>query len=203
VTAAGIDSEDRDDLHVAKQNKAVAKLLQQAAAAQREADAVCQPVIPGRHRRCDGSAPGETVRRCYPAQLSSVPLARAAVVPPATQAGLRPDQLHAVRLAVSEAVTNAAVHAYPSSPGQIHLTAVPADGELIVIVADDGVGPLASPQNPGPGWGLPLMSACSDRLTISQRGTGGTLVEIRWNVGDDRETAASDADALAAARATD
>jgi anti-sigma regulatory factor (Ser/Thr protein kinase) len=179
---------------VDRKNTAVADLLNRAATAQREADFLCaRAATLVRHHQPDGRARPGTIRRCYPAQPSSVPLARAAVMRLAMQAGMSPPRLDAVRLAVSEAVTNAAVHAYPSSPGQIHLTAALAQGELTVLVADDGVGPHTEPRNPGPGWGWPLMTSCSDMVTVTERGTGGTLVAIRWNMGVDSHAAFRDA----------
>lgn len=167
-----------------RQNNAVAELLGRAAAAQDEADELCaQAASLLRKRRAEGQIRGGAVRRCYPATANSVRLARAAVARLAARAEPSAARLDAVRLAVSEAVTNAAIHAYPTLPGQIHLTAALAEGELTVLIADDGVGPRTPPRRPGPGWGWPLMSGCSDSLTITQRGNGGTLVEIRWNLG--------------------
>ena len=112
----------------------------------------------------------------------------------AARAGMSPGQLNAVRLAVSEAVTNAAVHAYPWSTGQIHLTATVADDRLTAVIADDGVGPRTPARSPGPRWGVLLMSRCSDEIAITERGNGGTLVEIRWNlapIGESRDEGAA------------
>lgn len=165
-----------------RQINAVGELLGRAAAAQREANARCADASRARRRSQSRRERNSAVRRCYAAVPSSVPLARAAVVRLATQAGMSPGRVDSVRLAVSEAVTNAAVHAYPWSTGQIHLTATLADGRLTVLVADDGVGPRAPARNPGPGWGVPLMSGCSDDIVITERAGGGTLVEIRWTL---------------------
>ena len=166
-----------------RRKNAVGQLLTRATAAQREADALCVPAttVVGK-RGAEGRTREAAVRRCYPAVAGSVPLARAAVARLAARAKPSPARLDAVRLAVSEAVTNAAIHAYPSMPGQIHIPAALATGELTVLIADDGVGPRTPPRRPGPGWGWPLMTSCSDRLTITQRGNGGTLVEVRWNL---------------------
>ncbi len=178
-----------------RRNHQVAELLQRAAAAQREADAFCaQAAALLRQRRAQGRTREGVVRRCYPAVTTSVPLARAAVARLARRGGMTPDQLDAVRLAVSEAVTNVVVHAYPSSTGPIHVTAVLTADELTVLIADDGVGPRSWPQRPGAGWGWPLLSSSSDVMTISQRANGGTLVEIRWQIG---RTAPADVPAAA------
>lgn len=166
-----------------RQNNAVAELLVRAATAQREANArSAGDAGRARQRQARRRTRDASVRRCYPAAATSVPLARAAVVWLAARAGMSPGRLDAVRLAVSEAVTNATVHAYPWSAGQIHLTATLADGRLTVLVADDGVGPRTPARRPGPGWGVPLMRGCADQVTISERPSGGTLVVIGWNI---------------------
>jgi stage II sporulation protein AB (anti-sigma F factor) len=53
---------------------------------------------------------------------------------------------------VSEAVTNAIVHAYPDgAPGQVRLEAWLDDELLTVVVADDGVGMSSGRGSPGLG----------------------------------------------------
>ena len=153
------------------------------AAAQREADVLCaQAAALVRPRGRAGQIRDGVVRRRYAALPNSVPLARAAVARLAVRAGVCPGRLDGIRLAVSEAMTNVVVHAYPSRTGAIHLTAALTDEALTVLIADDGIGPRATPRDPGPGWGWPLMSGCCDTLSITRRGQGGTLVEMRWMI---------------------
>ncbi len=73
-----------------------------------------------------------------PASRRSVPAGRRAIVEFAAAAGATEELLAAVRLAVSEALTNVVLYAYPERDGQIHLTAGIAGGELWVLIADDG-----------------------------------------------------------------
>ena len=86
-----------------------------------------------------------------------------------------------LRLAVSEAVTNAVVHAYRdrptgAPPGIVHVRAWFADGELLISVSDEGVGMKPREDSPGAGVGLALMAQLADRLEIHQRPVGTRLV---------------------------
>lgn len=90
----------------------------------------------------------------------------------------------AVELAVSEAVTNAVLHAYrdrngPSTEGRVNVR-VTADGEGVwVLVADDGVGMAPRDDSPGLGVGLTIIATLSDQLLIVQ-GETGTRVHMRF-----------------------
>jgi serine/threonine-protein kinase RsbW/stage II sporulation protein AB (anti-sigma F factor) len=118
--------------------------------------------------------------RDYSAVADSVPLARSALVALARSAGADDGQLEAVRLAVSEALTNAVIHAYPESAGRIHVVAWAASGELIVEIADDGLGFQTHTDTPGLGMGLGLISQLTDDFTIRQPHSGGTAVRMRF-----------------------
>lgn len=118
--------------------------------------------------------------RDYSAVADSVPLARSALVAMARLAGAEDDQLEAVRLAASEALTNAVIHAYPERAGRIKVTAWTAPGELVIQIADDGLGFQAAAETPGLGVGLGLISQLSDEFTIRQPNSGGTEVRMRF-----------------------
>jgi anti-sigma regulatory factor (Ser/Thr protein kinase) len=97
--------------------------------------------------------------------------------------------LWAVGLAVSEAVTNAVVHAYRDRVGdsdderfEVRLK-VDADG-VWVIVADDGVGMSPRPDSPGLGLGLNVIAQVTDQLLVVQ-GDTGTRVHMRFGFVDD------------------
>lgn len=62
-------------------------------------------------------------------------------------------------LSVSEACTNAVVHAYPSGRGDVDLTASLDGTELRVTVRDFGVGPSSPRRHPGQGYGMLLIQA--------------------------------------------
>ncbi len=80
------------------------------------------------------------VEQTYAAVADSVGAARRALTHFAAQAGASAEQVEAVRLAASEALTNVVKHAYPDRPGSIHVTAAVACRELCVEITDDGWG---------------------------------------------------------------
>lgn len=117
----------------------------------------------------------------YPAIAESVPRARNDVVAFAVRRGASEAQVAAIRLAVSEAVSNVVVHAYDRDrPGEIQVTAEIAARELWVLVSDEGRGFQAPARTPGLGWGLPLIAHMSDRLEIAERAEGGTEIRMRF-----------------------
>jgi len=85
---------------------------------------------------------------------------------------------YAVALAVSEAVTNAVIHAYrdrapDSEPGEVQVTVTIDGEELLVSVADEGMGMRPRADSPGAGLGLPIIATLADRFEVRQQ-TGGT-----------------------------
>jgi len=100
---------------------------------------------------------GNTLTVTYPADPESVAIARHALTAFAADAGADHRQVEAVRLAVSEAMTNAVLHAYRDAPGDVRVTAALVSEELWVLVGDDGGGMEARPDRPGLGLGLALI----------------------------------------------
>jgi len=79
-----------------------------------------------------------------------------------------------VKIAVSEAVANAVIHAYrDDAPGRIKVEARHDRGRLLVTVADEGMGMTPNPGNPGLRLGIPLITKlCHDvRFHSSDEGT--------------------------------
>jgi anti-sigma regulatory factor (Ser/Thr protein kinase) len=98
-------------------------------------------------------------------------------------AGAAGERLDEVRLAVSEALTNAVVHAYrDGEPGRFQVTAALASGELWVLIGDDGRGLHAWNDSRGLGIGLSLISGLSDDFAIVTRASGGTEVQMRFDL---------------------
>jgi anti-sigma regulatory factor (Ser/Thr protein kinase) len=118
----------------------------------------------------------------YSAQPESVARARSAVARFAAEAGVSRRQLDDIRLATSEAVTNAVVHAYGTQPGSVHLTAAIVDDELWVLIADDGFGLQPRSDRPGLGLGLGLIAQVSDDLAIVPRSSGGIELRMRFSL---------------------
>jgi anti-sigma regulatory factor (Ser/Thr protein kinase) len=118
----------------------------------------------------------------YEAKPRSVAEARAAVAEYATSVGASVSQVDAVRLAVSEAVTNAVLHAYRGTPGQIQVTAALAGRELWILVSDEGGGMQPQADRPGLGLGLGLISQVCDGMAIVPRSSGGIEVQILFKL---------------------
>ena len=120
----------------------------------------------------------------YPALPAMIWRARTAVASLAASAGADEEQLDRIRLAVSEAVCNAVLHAYPQAAGEVHVAAAVIDGELSVIVADDGCGLGGASESSGLGLGMALMAQMCDSLTFTGRASAGMQVEMRmWLAG--------------------
>jgi serine/threonine-protein kinase RsbW len=125
----------------------------------------------------------DNLSESFPAVAESVPTAREALANFAAAAGATQDQLHAIRLAASEALTNVVVHAYRGAPGWIYVNAAVASSELWILIADDGCGLRPGSDSPGLGVGLALIADASDDFAIVSRACGGTEVRMRFSFG--------------------
>lgn len=123
---------------------------------------------------------GPYVRDSFPADRSSVPVARSAIAECAAAAGATPEQIDAIRLASSEALTNAVLWAYRALSGHIHVTARAAGGEFWVLISDNGCGLHAGPDSDRLGVGLALISELTDGFSVMERSTGGTELRLRF-----------------------
>jgi PAS domain S-box-containing protein len=110
---------------------------------------------------------------------ASVPGLRHAAVAFAVACGADPDAQAAVALAVTEATTNAVVHAYVGrDPGRLHVVGEPADDALVFRVVDDGRGMQPRHDSPGLGLGLPTIGKLCAHLDIAD-GPDGAGTEVR------------------------
>jgi stage II sporulation protein AB (anti-sigma F factor) len=123
---------------------------------------------------------GRSVSDVRAARPESVPALRHALVDFARAAGADAELCEAVRLAVSEAVTNAVLHAYGDGDGLIHVSAEVSAAELWVFIGDDGCGLNAPSLRPGLGQGLALIGAVSDSVAVLRRPSGGTELCLRF-----------------------
>jgi anti-sigma regulatory factor (Ser/Thr protein kinase) len=113
----------------------------------------------------------EQVELDLSSDANNVAVARDALGKLAREVGARVDD---VKIAVSEAVANAVVHAYRGGErGTIRVTGRHQRGRLLVTVADDGMGMTPNPGNPGLRVGIPLITKLSDdvRFASSDEGT--------------------------------
>lgn len=115
--------------------------------------------------------------------------ARASVAAFAAQCDPTVEVISELKTAVSEAVTNAVVHAYPDGIGLIHIKCrLYDDNSIAVSVRDSGVGiediqkarePLyTSGSEDRAGMGFTVMEALSDKITVRSRPQRGTTVTI-------------------------
>jgi anti-sigma regulatory factor (Ser/Thr protein kinase) len=115
------------------------------------------------------------------AEAASVAVARHALAEFVAGRGIdRP----AVEVAVSEAVSNAVVHAYREArePGRIVVRAHYAAQRLHVAIRDRGLGMRPRPDSPGLGLGLPLIAQLAAHVDIVSE--SGTTVRMEFTVDD-------------------
>jgi anti-sigma regulatory factor (Ser/Thr protein kinase) len=120
------------------------------------------------------------VEIAVPAEPESVVLTRQAVRGVVDALGWSDERRTDVSIAVTEACTNAVLHAYPDGGGEYEVRVWAAPEELVVAVRDHGQG--ISPRLPSPvaglGLGLPLMMAICDEVSFSSNGEGATEVRL-------------------------
>lgn len=131
-----------------------------------------------------------SLTQTYPAVAASIARARRDVHQLALSTGTPTHRLEDVKLAVSEAVTNAVRHAYEDELGIVRLTAALAGGELWVLVGDEGHGMEIATSRPGLGVGLALISQLCDHVTIAHRASGGVELRMRFDLLAGRQTSA-------------
>jgi len=104
------------------------------------------------------------------ARAGNVGPLRRMVVAFAADCGASDPQCDNVGLAVTEALTNAVLHAYADRdvPGAMTVHASGHGSSLDVLVSDDGVGMVPrADDSPGMGLGVRLMTRVSDQLDIA------------------------------------
>jgi anti-sigma regulatory factor (Ser/Thr protein kinase) len=114
-----------------------------------------------------------------PATAESVPQLRQTVVDFAYEHGVPEACLEDIRLAVSEAVSNAVVHAFRGRADGTVIASVIIDAPewVEVLVTDDGSGMAPRDDSPGLGLGLPLIRHLTDQFE-HRRPPGGDGTEL-------------------------
>jgi anti-sigma regulatory factor (Ser/Thr protein kinase) len=130
---------------------------------------------------------GTALDAFYPAQPPHIAEIRRDVTDVATGFGADETALLQINLAVSEAATNAILHAYRdrdrSAAGDVHVLVHHADDFLDVSICDHGVGMSPRRDSPGMGLGLCLMVHESHSCEINTVPDGGTEVVLRFRLG--------------------
>lgn len=113
----------------------------------------------------------------------SVPRARRAAREAAGRCGADAALAGSIQLCVTEAVTNAIVHAYVGRPPEdVELEAHRPDGYVCVYVRDTGRGMRPRSDSPGIGLGLPLIRRLASGLAVRVNGASGTELVMRFNL---------------------
>ena len=126
----------------------------------------------------------------FPSKSCNEAFARAAVACFAAQLDPTVEELGDIRTAVSEAVTNAIVHAYPNQLGTVTLRCRILKGQVLdIVVKDRGVGIADIEQAMRPmyttggsdrsGMGFTIMESFMSNLKISSEPGKGTTVHMR------------------------
>ena len=127
----------------------------------------------------------------FPSKSVNESYARSAVAAFAAQMDPTLEELGDIRTAVSEAVTNAIVHAYPDGIGTIRIKArILEEDKLEIVVSDKGRGIPNLEQAMEPlyttggeersGMGFTIMESFTDKLKVrSALGRGTTVTMVR------------------------
>ena len=126
----------------------------------------------------------------FPSRSSNESFARAAVACFAAQLDPNLEELNDIKTAVSEAVTNCIVHAYPDRIGPITMTAAIYEGGVVrITITDRGVGipDIAKAMEPmfttgdaeeRAGLGFAVMQNFMDKVKVSSAPGRGTRVTL-------------------------
>lgn len=136
---------------------------------------------------------GNRMELVLPARAANVALARATVAAFAAGLPFTVDELEDLKMAVSEAVSNVVLHAYPGgAEGDVNLRATIAGDRLEVVVEDQGAGisDVAQAREPAfttvpdrMGLGFVLMENFVDSVEVQSEPGRGTKVTLRKHAG--------------------
>lgn len=129
----------------------------------------------------------------FVSRSSNEGFARAAVAAFVSQLDPAVDELADIRTAVSEAVTNCIVHAYPDRLGPVFMTVrLFENGKVVIRIRDRGCGipdvtkamePLfTTGGEERSGLGFSVMQSFTDKVKVSSRTGKGTTVTLEKNI---------------------
>ena len=119
--------------------------------------------------------------------------ARASVAAFCLQANPSLDEITDIKTAVSEAVTNAVVHAYPKKTGDITIRVVINEDKIYITVTDYGVGVdnvqkirepfyTTKPNEERSGMGFTVMESFMDDVQVEKNATKGLTIRMVKNI---------------------
>ena len=133
------------------------------------------------------------VKMEFPSRSVNEGYARAAVAAFASQLDMTLTELGDVKTAVSEAVTNAIVHAYPEGLGTVSLRVRILEGDVLEVQVKDkgrGIEDVEKAREPlfttggedRSGMGFTIMESFMDSLRVKSKPGSGTSVTMRKKV---------------------
>lgn len=127
-----------------------------------------------------------TLRLTLPARAENIAVVRQALTGLAAELGAAPELIDDIKTAVSEAVTNVVIHAYPEAEdGPIEISANVRGRNLEVVIRDAGVGMQPRPldaEQPTLRVGLALIGALVDSFEVSGEEGVGTEVRLSFDL---------------------
>ncbi|MFO8059607.1 MAG: anti-sigma F factor [Bacillota bacterium] len=136
-----------------------------------------------------------------PARASNLGLARVSVASFAAQGGFTLTDIEEIKVAVSEAVSNVVLHAYPEGEGEVRICARLCGDELTVQISDRGVGiedvsraveASHSTLQGRMGVGFSFMEAFMDETAVESVPGEGTRIVMRRRVSREDEESVTD-----------
>jgi serine/threonine-protein kinase RsbW len=115
----------------------------------------------------------------FPGTPVGVRMVRREMAGLAEDCGMDVEAIADLRLAVTEAATNAVMHAYAEAEGELRVTAAMHDGALTIVIGDTGPGLVDRRNSPGLGVGLAVIASVVERLNIVSH-PGGTDVHMAF-----------------------
>ncbi len=112
-------------------------------------------------------------------------------------ANLSLDELTEIKTAVSEAVTNSVVHAYPNSIGDIKINVKRTENKIYISITDYGIGienierarePFFTTKSDEErsGMGFTVMESFMDKIDVKQNKNGGITVYLEKNINNSK-----------------
>src|SRR4051794_26473033 len=117
-----------------------------------------------------------------PARAENVAVIRHAIGGLGEALDIDDQTLSDVKLAVTEACTNAVVHAYPDGEGPIEVAVYIGDAMLMLVVRDEGRGIVPRTDSPGLGLGLPLIATLAEALELGTDDADRTEVRMTFRL---------------------